>query len=136
MSDTDKMGISIAEVRSALESVFKGCLVETPHALGGCHHAELKFNEYEVRVILGGERRGNPDRPIHFRFMQKVAASGRKPIKVMINEVQTTDPKVLATAIRDAKEYLLGIVQSINQALKRKPVKQILDVDDLLMGSD
>lgn len=131
LQDEDK-GIGILDVKAALEDVFKGCDVVTPRTMVGSFHAEVKFDEYEVRVILS--KRGN-ERDIHFRFLQKVVTkTGRKPTKVLINEVRTTDPKKLGLAIRDAKEYLLGISQAITRALRPKPVPQVRDISDLIRG--
>jgi len=134
MSDTADGSIGILDVKAALEDAFKGCDVVCPSSQGG-HHAEVKFDEYEIRVILSGRRA--PNRPIHFRFMQRIVTKvGRRPTKVLLNEVRTTDPKVLAIAIRDAKEYLLGIVQAIQKALKPRPTMRTTAVDDLFFGDD
>jgi hypothetical protein len=139
MSDKDDRkgmaeGLGILDVKAALEDVFKGCDVKTPGVGNNSHHAEVKFNEYEIRVILSGTR--SPTRDIHFRFMQRIKPAGRsKLIKVLITEMSTQDPKELMKAIRGSREYLLGIVQAINRALKRKPVPQVLGIDDLLTGA-
>jgi len=126
--------IKIGDVKAALEDVFKGCTVTTPSTMGSRSFvAELSFDEYEIRVILSGKR--GPERDIHFRFLQKVVPSGQvRPTKLIINEVRTTDPKELVRAIRGAREYLLGIVQAINRALKRKPGITTTCVEDLLRG--
>lgn len=123
------MSINIYDVEAALEKTFKGCTARVPDSLGG-HHILLKFIEYEIRVILSG----SPAKPtIHFRFTQRVVPKkGQKPIRVLINEVRTTKPDDLLTAIRDAKEYLLGISQAIQQVLKPKPVPMTRGVGDLL----
>jgi hypothetical protein len=132
--DQEEKPIGIGDVKAALEDVFKGCDVETPYAMDCSFHAEVKFDEYEIRIILSGRRSG-PDRRYHFRFLQKIVPSGkRRATKLIINEVRTTDEAELLVAIRDAKEYLLGIVHAINRALKRKPVPQVRGVADLLRG--
>jgi len=135
MSDDNDETLGIGDVKALLEDVFKGCDVEaSPDALIGSFHAEVKFNEYEVRVILSG-RRGTEKRSMHFRFLQKILPAGKKrPVKVLISELHTKDDKELLRAIRGSKEYLLGVVQAINSALKRKPVPQVRDIDGLLRG--
>jgi len=139
MSDKDDRkgmaeGLGILDVKAALEDVYKGCDVLCPRTLGGSHHAEGTFNEYEIRVILSGTR--SKTRDIHFRFMQRIKPAGRKKAtKLLITEMRTQDPKELMKAIRGSREYLLGIVQAINRALKRKPVPQVLGIDDLLTGA-
>ena len=129
----EEKGVGILDVKAALEDAFKGCDVRTPNAMMGSFHAEVKFDEYEIQVILSGKR--GTERSIYFRFQQRVKSSGRKrSTKVLINEVKTTNPKDLAIAIRDAKEHLLGIVQAIQRALKPRPVSKVRDIDDLLRG--
>jgi len=130
---TNKTDGGTQDVKAALEDVFKGCSAKHTTALGS-YHVELSFHEYEIRIILDGRVDRTWD--YNFRFMQRVKGPGRKPVKFIINEVHTRDPVELLRAIRGAKEYLLGIVHCINCALKRKPVPQISDIEDLLLGSD
>lgn len=129
--DEDDKGIDLLDVKAALERVFQGCSVSMPSAMGGSHHAEVSFSDYEVRVILTGPRA--PDRPIHFRFMQRITPkAGQRPIKVIHNEIQTRNPKDLLIAIRDAREYLQGQAQMISKALNPPPAPSpIRTVDDI-----
>ncbi len=134
MSKDQDDPLNILDIKAALEMVYLGCTVECPYSMGGSSHAELKFNEYEIRVILSGSHRG-PDRQIHFRFLQRIRPAGKKrPIKVLIHELHTKDDRELIRAIKGSKEYLLGVMQAINQALKRRPVPQVRTIDDLLKG--
>ena len=135
MGDSEDKGLCIQEVRAILEGVYKGCLVDVLGGVGGnSFHAQVNFNEYEIRVILSGPR--TKTRSINFRFMQRVKGPGRKPIKIVINEVRTQDPAELLVAIRHSKEYLLGIIHSINRAFKRKQAPQVHDIEDLMLGED
>lgn len=129
----DEPGLGILDVKLALEKVFQGVRVSTPTALKGSFHAEASFYEYEVRVILFGER--TDDRRMHYRFMQRVEQPGeRKPTKRMILEVQTTDPEELLKAIDDTKAHLLGVVYAITKALRPPTVQRTNSVDDLFRG--
>lgn len=132
LKEEDK-GVGILDVKAALENAFQGCDVRTPNAMRGSFHAVVKFDEYEIQVILSGKR--GLERNIYFRFQQRLAPAGRKrSTKVLINEVKTTDPRDLAIAIRDAKEHLLGIVQAIQRALRPKSVPRVRGIEDLLRG--
>ncbi len=132
--DDDSKPLGILDVKALLEDVFKGCDVQCPNSMGGSFHAEVNFNEYEIRVILVG-RRNSGDRDLHFRFLQRIVPAGQKRVtKVLISELRTKDEAELIKAIRGAKEYLLGVVEAINRALKRKPVPQVRDINDLLRG--
>jgi hypothetical protein len=124
---------SIRDIAAEMEDVFKGCSIDTPYTMGSSTVAEVKFDEYEIRVIRTGG--GVASQAFNFRFLQKIMPPGkRSPIKFLHKDLRTTDPKELIRAIRGAKEYLLGVVQSINRALKRKPVSQVRGVEDLLGG--
>ncbi len=126
----DEPGLGILDVKLALEKVFQGVRIGMPPALSGSFHAVALFYEYEVRVILFGER--TEDRKMHYRFMQRVEQPGdRKPTKRMILEVQTTDPAELLKAIDDTKAHLLGVVYAITKALRPPTVPRMRGVDDL-----
>jgi len=132
MSDDPKEPMSILDVKAVLEDVFKGCTVTSPNAMMGSYHAEVRFDEYEVRVIMTGSRL-SPKREMHFRFLQRIVPFGQKrEQKVLISEVHTKDEEELVRAIRGCKEYLLGVIQSIDRALRHKPVSQVRGVEDLL----
>lgn len=122
--------IGILDVKLALEKTFQGVRVRLPPSLAGSYLAELSFYEYEVRVILSGERAKG--RKMHYRFMQQVQQPGeRKPTKRMILDVSTTDPQDLVKAIADTKAHLLGIVYAITTALRPPTVPKMTSVDDL-----
>lgn len=126
--EDDTLGIQ--DIKVALEKVFQGCKVSIPPSLAGSFHAELSFYEYEVRVILTGERAKG--RKMHYRFMQKVQQPGeRKPTKRMIIEVETTEPAELLQAIDDTKAHLLGIVYAVTKALKPPSINRLHGIDDL-----
>ena len=129
----DEPGLGIGDVKLALEKVFQGVRVGLPPAMKGSFHAVVVFYEYEVRVILFGER--TADRRMHYRFMQRVEQPGeRKATKRMILEVQTTDPDELLKAIEDTKAHLLGVVYAITKALRPPTVTRTNSVDDLFRG--
>ena len=131
MSDNSDRMFGAYDVKAVLEETFKGCRVKVTPSMGGSLHAEMAFDEYEIRVIMSG-RVGEPKK-IHYRFLQKVKRPGTvKSTKVFLNEIHTQDPQELMKAIRDAKEYLLGIVHAINKALRRPTVPQVREIDDLL----
>ena len=125
----DEKGIGILDVKSVLVDVFKGCDVKTTHGTSS-YHAEVLFDEYSVRIILSGPR--SPDRPIYFRFMQESKGRGRSRVKRVINEVRTTNPDDLLTAIKDCKAHLLGVAHAIQAAFKPRPVATIRTIDDLM----
>ena len=128
--DDDDDTIGIQDIKVALEKVFQGCKVSIPPSMGGSYHAELSFYEYEVRVILTGERAKG--RKMHYRFMQKVQQPGdRKPTKRMIIETETTEPAELLQAIDDTKAHLLGIVYAVTKALKPPSITRLNGIDDL-----
>jgi len=129
---SDRPGVyTIRDIAAEMEDVFKGCHVDTPYTMGTSTVAEVKFDEYEIRIIRTGG--GVDSQKFNFRFLQKVVPPGqRSPIKILHRDLRTTDPKVLVQAIRSVKEHLLGTVQSINQALKRKPVALTRGIEDLL----
>lgn len=129
--DEDDKGLDVPDVKLALEQVFQGCTAETPSTMDGSRHVTVAFHEYEIRVILTGPCA--PDRLIHFRFTQRIRPkAGRSPIRVTHQEFQTKNPKELLSAIREAKEYLLGQVMTLQRALKPPPgPKPVLSVDDL-----
>jgi len=129
----DEPGLGIGDVKLALEKVFQGVRVGSPPAMKGSFHAVVLFYEYEVRVILFGER--TADRRMHYRFMQRVEQPGeRKPTKRMILEVETTDPEELLQAIEDTKAHLLGVVAAITRALQPPTVRRTTSVDDIFRG--
>lgn len=128
--DDDDDDIGIQDIKVALEKVFKGCKVSIPPSLAGSYHAELSFYEYEVRVILTGERAKG--RKMHYRFQQKVQQPGeRKPTKRVIIERETTEPAELLQAIDDTKAHLLGIVYAVTRALKEPTANRMHGIDDL-----
>ena len=138
MTDTDDektedRGIGITEVKSLLESVFKGCHVYTPSSMGASFHAEVSFFEYEIRVILSGKR--TKDRSIHYRFMQRVEQpDGKRPTKRMIQDVTVTSREDFEQEVADTKAHLLGTVFAIQKALRPPNVPTISGVDDLFKG--
>jgi hypothetical protein len=131
---TEPEGIGIRDVKVALERTFPGVDVTCPNSMGGSFHANISFFEYSIRVILTGRR--NADRGINFRFMQESKGPGNRTTKRIINEFQTTDPKVLQRGIAEAKEHLLGVTQAIRAALRPKPVQTTRSVADLLRQDD
>ena len=128
-TDDDDDTIGIMDIKVALEKVFKGCKVSLPSSLAG-FHAELSFYEYEIRVILTGERAKG--RKMHYRFQQKVQQPGeRKPTKRVIIEREMTEPAELLKAIDDTKAHLMGIVYAVTRALKEPTANRMHGIDDL-----
>ena len=128
MSETETLGIR--DVKVVLERTFPGTVVNIPPSMSGSYHAEISFLEYEIRIILVGNRAR--DRKMHFRFMQKflLTPDDKRLTKRMIREFETQDPDVLLQAIEDAKAYLLGLVFSIQRALKPVPVPKTSNILD------
>lgn len=128
--EEEDASIGIQDIKFALEKVFQGCKVTLPPSMGDSYHAELSFYEYEVRVILTGERTAN--RKMNYRFMQKVVHPGdRKPTKRVILEVDTTEADELLQAIQDTKSHLMGIVYAVTKALKPASMTRLNGIDDL-----
>ena len=126
-------GIGIRDVETALQDIFKGCTIRMPSSLGGSFHAEVSFYEYEVRVILSGDRA--IDRKIHYRFLQWVSQPGnRKPTRRSIIEFETTDPEELWAGLDKTKMHLQSIVYAISKAMRPPTVAKMNSIDDLFRG--
>ncbi len=128
--DDDDDDIGIQDVKVALETVFLGCKPLIKPSMGGSYHAEVTFHEYEIRVILTGERAKG--RKMHYRFLQKIPmGDGMKPVKRTIQEFETTDPKELLRGIQESKSHLMSIVYAVTRALKTPSTTRIRSIDDL-----
>lgn len=122
--------IGIQNIRDILEKTFPGCTVVIPRTLGQTYHAEVSFFEYEIRVILYGERKET--RQIHYRFQQIVTQPGeRKPTKRVIYEIMSDSSAEVRRLIEETKAYLLGVVFAINKAFRPPNTKQVRTMDDL-----
>lgn len=111
-------GINIRDVEAKMAEAFEGCVVKTPPSMGDSFHAEVAFDEFELRVILTG-RRGTPERQMYLKFIQKMP-HGRKRVTRIIKEVRTQDQDELFAAIRECRAHILGIVHALTSAIRKK----------------
>lgn len=120
-----------------MEGIFQGCSVEMGHG-SGVATAEVRFGEFEVRVMLTGH--GKPNWIWHVRFQQQVALPDRKrptkPIKRILQETQSKDPQEAVKALKGVRAYLLGLVQAIQAALRPKAVQTATEISDIFKGND
>jgi len=125
------------DMKVAMEGIFQGCTVEMGHGLGTAS-AEVRFGEFEVRVMLTGH--GKANWVWHVRFQQQVELPDRKrptkPIKRTLHEVQSKDPQEAVAALKHVKAYLLGLVHSIQAALRPKAAVEATEVGDIFRGRD
>lgn len=120
-------GFGILDAQAAMEKIFPGCTVEKPITTGHSFIAEIRFYEYEIRVILFGGK--SPNRDIHYRFLQR---PGGERHKIILKEVYTDDPEELLQALRETRSHVMGVLHALHSALMPKGVPKIESVDAML----
>lgn len=137
MADQPQQDFNFTDMRIVMEGVFQGCTVEMGHG-SGVATAEVRFGEYEVRVMLTGHKKS--EWVWHVRLQQQVALPDRKrptkPIKRVLQETQTKDPQEAVKALRGVKAYLLGLVHAIQAAVRPKASVEASSVGSLFQGDD
>jgi len=117
--------IRIPEIRVELEKFFPGADLRLQHG-HGCGQAEIKFDEYELRVMVSGPAEAKRNTTI--RFIQRIE---RGKMRVLLSK-QTDDWYEIVGAIEEARAIVRGIIYSLKSVLTPKRTKVINGIEDLL----
>ena len=116
--------IRIPDVRIEIQAAFPGVTVKIQHGIKS-GLAEVKFDEYELRVMLSGPVAEK--RKANIRFVQRIE---RGRMRVFLDR-KTDDWYEIVDAIREARAIVRGIIHSLNKALSPPVVRGIEDISDL-----
>ena len=120
--------IRLQDIKIELEKAFPGADVLCQHGIQS-HEAEVKFDEFELRVILSGPL-GEINKKMSIRFLQRIERNKQR----IFFDRRPTDWYELVDAIGEARAHIRGLVHALTTVLNPKRSRDFGTIADILAG--